>query len=31
MGDDWREVALVERGIRRLRWGREVVRSCVGG
>ena len=31
VGDSCREVALVERGIKRLRWEREVVRGCVGG
>ena len=31
VGDSCREVALEERGIERLRWGREVVRGCVGG
>ena len=29
--DSCREVALEERGIERLRWGREVGRGCVGG
>ena len=29
--DSGRQVAWEERGIGRLRWGREVVRGCVGG
>ena len=31
VGDSCTEVALEERGIERLRWGREVGRGCVVG